>query len=400
MIDLLFFAVAGIALIVGVQRIARWRRRTTGSGPIALQLVALALAFVFLAPATQAFASAVIPSLGRLLSNLCTLVAAFGFIQLQLHVNYPPAEVKERLRPRVVVLIAVLAGLVVAFFLGQRPVGLGVFDYRGQHWLVIYALLYSLYLSVALIDLLRLAVRSVLNTRGYLRAGMAVMGTGYVLGLLYTGSKIQYVIRSALGPVSVEPRCAGPFSSLVCTLSVGLPALSVLVIVIGLSIPTVGRRIDRLAEWWNLRRVYEGLEPLWKAFYNAMPQIALTSPQGVEGQVPRRDMRLRLYRRVVEVRDGALILNPYRRDADTAAHRDRGVALGLDGEALVAAIEAADLAVALGRYTSGASRGGGITPASPSHDDLQGEATSLESVSRAFAERRIAPVEDRTAAER
>lgn len=397
MIDLLFFAVAGIALTVGVQRIARWRRRrTTGSGPIALQLVALALAFVFLAPATQALVSGVIPSLGRLLSNVCTLVAAFGFIQLQLHVHYPPDEVKERLRPRVVVLIAVLAGLVIAFFLGQRPVGLGVFDYRGQHWLMIYALLYSLYLSVALIDLLRLAVRSVLNTRGYLRAGMAVMGAGYVLGLLYTGNKIQYVIRSALGPVSVEPVCSGPFSTPVCALSVGMPALSVLVIVIGLSIPAVGR----LAEWWGLRRAYEGLEPLWEALYAVMPQIALTSPQGVEGQVPRRDMPLRLYRRVVEVRDGALILNPYRRGADTAAHRDRGVALGLDGEALAAAVEAADLVVALGRYASGAGRGGGITPASPSHDDLQGEATWLESVSRAFAERRIAPVEDETAAER
>ncbi len=296
MISLLFFAVAGIAVFGALPRVIRWcRDRDGGSGAIVLQLVAVALACVFIAPASQALTNVIVPSLGRLLSNLCTLIGAFGLVQLQLYVSYPPAEARQRLRPRVVWLASVLAGLVITFLFGSRPaIGIGVFDYRGQTWLVIYALIYSLYLSAALLDLVGLAVRSVLNTRGSLRAGMAVMGVGYLLGLLYTGSKIQYVIRSVLGPVRAEPLCSGPFSTLVCALSVGLPALSVLVIVFGLSIPAIGSRVRRLSEWRGFSRVHDGLAPLWEAFSAAMPQIALTSPQGVEGQVPRRDVNIQV----------------------------------------------------------------------------------------------------------
>ena len=91
MIDLLFYSVAALAAATAVQRAMR-ARKTGQSAPSVLPLAALALALVFISSSTQAVLSLLIPSLGRLLSNLCTMLAAFGFVRMQLLVRLPPDE--------------------------------------------------------------------------------------------------------------------------------------------------------------------------------------------------------------------------------------------------------------------------------------------------------------------
>src|SRR3977135_4030025 len=88
---LLCFLIAGYRVLLR----ARGRRKPTEI-PLIVITIALGLAFVFLAPATQACESALVPSLGRLLSNVCALVAAFGWLHLMLYISHPAEQVRAK----------------------------------------------------------------------------------------------------------------------------------------------------------------------------------------------------------------------------------------------------------------------------------------------------------------
>ncbi|MFI6686432.1 MAB_1171c family putative transporter [Streptomyces sp. NPDC050485] len=69
--------------------------------------------------------------------------------------------------------------------------------------------------------------------------------------------------------------------------------------------------------WWTYR-TYRALAPLWSALHGAFPDIALPRPR------PHPGIRFVLYRRVIEIHDGLLLLRPRlnappRPDPDTAA---------------------------------------------------------------------------------
>lgn len=382
-----------------------------------LQMIALFFALVFIAPITQGAVNSVAPSLGRLLSNLSTITAAFAFMQLQLHAAHDDSqELTRRRYPRLAIFGLVQLSLIGTFFAATRPTGLGLFTYQGAPLLRLYALIYSLYLTWALLVLLWLAGKSALNTRGSLRLGMMVLATGYVLGVAYAAGKIEYVVRVALGVASRDAPCTGgPFSGYVCTMAVGLPALSVMVIVVGLMIYPLSKGIPLLVQ--DLQQLHEvgfitywRLRSLWATLRDAMPQIEYTPPQADESidRGPSRShddplrwlavFLFRVYRRVVEVQDGALLLDPYRRESDTAEHHERGIRAGLRSTQLSAAVEAADLASALKRYTDG--RGEHVSSSRTRvrrdrhSDNLEREAKWLALVSRAFEAEWIPPVKD------
>jgi uncharacterized protein DUF6545 len=94
----------------------------------------------------------------------------------------------------------------------------------------------------------------------------------------------------------------------------------------------------------------------------------------------------RLYRRVIAIRDGLLMLQPYRDPADTREHRDQADASELTGQRRAAAIEAADIRAALHR------RRQNMSPheysvegkAATQHDDLTSELRWLTQVSDAL----------------
>jgi hypothetical protein len=105
-----------------------------------------------------------------------------------------------------------------------------------------------------------------------------------------------------------------------------LLAATVFVMATGLLWPAVG-------EWPLVRRLsalrtYRQLYPLWRSYYEAEPSIALDGSANESGL---RDIELRLYRRVIEIRDGMLAVRPYangrtrdlaQREAHSAGLRD------------------------------------------------------------------------------
>lgn len=406
MVSLLFLGVALLCFATGVLRQRSWRARGgPGVSPVLPAVLGLGCALVLIAPVTQQAASVVQPGAGRLLSNVCTLVAAFAFSEMLGYLHGPDSAAGGR-RRRAGLLLVVLAALVVTFVLGRTPQGpVALFDYRDDLALTAYVVVYALYLGFTVARMLLLAGRAVGRTKRQLRLSMLVVAVGCVVGLAYAVSRVTGAVTAyaGLGPNGAERWCGGPFENVHCSLAVGFPALSVALIVLGLGVPFLLGAPAELRRWVGDVRLGRALRPLWHAMYEALPQIALTSPGAVDGRVPRHDAALRLYRRTVEVRDGALLLQPYRSAADTVEHRRRAGAAGLHGARADAAVEAADLAVALERHRGAARPRGAAAPdppagrapapgpVDPGADDTRAEARRLARVSAAFARGDLAP---------
>lgn len=143
-----------------------------------------------------------------------------------------------------------------------------------------------------------------------------------------------------------------------------------------------GPRALRPWRWSRQRRSYRRLEPLWRTLSEAVPQVRLADGDDAG------DIGLRLYRRVIEIRDAQLLLEPFA-DADAVARAEEAArARGLAGEPLQAYVEATALATALPRWDP--DRPAAASTASPRKTagdaTLSRETRFLERVAAAFAE--------------
>jgi hypothetical protein len=390
-VSALFLSTGLVAFLIagyrGVLR-ARGQRKPT-EVPLIVIATALGLAFVFLAPATQALESELAPSLGRLLSNVCTLIAAFGCLHLMLYVSHPAEQVPAKVRVRLITLLLAVGVMAVMFFTSSPPTGTGIFTglYRSQPTLAVYVLVYASYLGSAVIDLAALALRSVRGARTWLRMGMIMIAAGCVLAAGYLIEKVIGVVSELITASTAESYCTSAFATVGCTFAVGMPALAVLLIILGTTLPTVGPRLEYLIRGFWHRRSLRRLRPLWETLHEALPDIALATPDRLPSPSPPDEISERLYRRVIAIRDGLLALQPYRDPADTREHRDQADAAGLTDRRRAAAIEAADIRAALYRrrhdlLPRGYSADGS---AATYHDDLTSELRWFTQVSEAIA---------------
>ncbi|MFD0410176.1 MAB_1171c family putative transporter [Kitasatospora sp. NPDC127116] len=120
-------------------------------------------------------------------------------------------------------------------------------------------------------------------------------------------------------------------------------------------------RAGRAARRWRAAyRGYRSLGPLWRALHAAFPQIALTTGRITSGRIatgritagrmPPADAELALYRRVIEIRDGLLILRRYRTAEDSPSPD------GSPGEAPSTGVPSTDAAAVEAAGTDAAAR--------------------------------------------
>jgi hypothetical protein len=294
-IDILFVGVGLFALFAGIWRAVRARRTGAGAG-LAVSLIALGAAFCFLSHRAQQFESELYPSLGRLLSNLATMVAAYG-------IGLTVAEIsgtRDRgRRTRLVALGVALTVLVVTFFSTPGlPRGLGLFDelYRTHPTLVVYVFTYTVYLGFAVIDIGIVAAVTIRASGGALRVGLALLLLASAFAVAYLAGKVVGTIRALEADHPAKALCHGPFSTLPCTLDVGFPAVSVLLIVLGLTIPAV----PGLAASRRDARTLRLLRPLRAHLTRRFPEIVRIDPGG-----PSR--RERLLTAMSETNDGLIL---------------------------------------------------------------------------------------------
>lgn len=306
MIDILFLGVGFFALAVGIWRAVRARRTGAGAG-LAVSLIALGAAFCFLSNRAQLVESELYPSLGRLLSNLATMVAAYG-IGLTVAEISGTRDRGRRTRP--VALAVALTLLVVTFFgTPDLPRGIGVFDelYRTHPTLVVYVFAYTLYLGFAVVDIGVVAAVTLRASGGALRAGLTLLLLASALALAYLAGKVVATIQALQADHPAKALCRGPFSTLPCTLDVGFPAVSVLLIVVGLTIPSVPGLVASRRD----ARTFRLLRPLRAHLTRRFPEIVRIDPGG-------SSRRERLLTAMSETNDG-LILAGVTPDATASA---------------------------------------------------------------------------------
>ena len=205
---------------------------------------------------------------------------------------------------------------------------------------------------------------------GLPRIALRLIAVG--LGLLGADAFVRAALTVALGSgvrldlVSITPAAEA------------VQALSVLLAVTGGVAAAVPRMRAALAAYRSLLV----LRPLWTAMRDAFPQVILFPPRrAVLEWAGVDDVHLRLYRRVIEIRDGMLAL----RDFLPAGAAQAGSRPGDPAEA-----EARGIALALARRAAGTppvAEPGSWAPVGPAMAD---EVAWLRRVSRAY--RRVAPL--------
>jgi hypothetical protein len=246
-----------------------------------------------------------------------------------------------------------------------------------------YRAVFLAYLGLALGNVVRLSWRYAgVAVHPTLAFGLRLVALGGLAGLGYVANEGVRVVAARLGLGDLAPGSE--------TLTRALIAGAIGLTVVGSTLPAWGPQlgIARLSRWvgryWSYRQLY----PLWLALYRASPEIALLPPPSAWADaLTVRDLGFRLYRRVVEIRDGCLALRPYLAPGVAEHAGELCRQAGLVGDRAAAEIEAAGLAAALAAKTSG--RRAVPTPGSQQSavvggSDLESEVASLKRVARCY----------------
>jgi hypothetical protein len=140
-----------------------------------------------------------------------------------------------------------------------------------------------------------------------LRRGLIVVSVAICAFLVADATKSLLAVLQAttgLAPGAVR------VLTLIYLTGVGVGALA---FVVGISYAAVTGMLITLPIWRAHRRYHRRLKPLWTAMHRAFPQLALTRAPASSwrARLGTGSVHYRFYRRVVEIRDGLVLLGPY-----------------------------------------------------------------------------------------
>jgi hypothetical protein len=213
-----------------------------------------------------------------------------------------------------------------------------------------YRLIYLAYLSLGLLAVVRRCTRYARSTaRPTVALGLRLCAVGGAVGLAYAGHEAAYALLRRAG-------AAYPLEGLVepGRLRGVLIVAALAPLLVGSTLPAWGERaglaaalaaLGRRADGYRAYRAHRRLYPLWRDLVRATPEVALQeTPPRLLDLLSGHDLRLRLYRRVIEIWDGRLALRPYLDAADAAAARRACRAAGVATQEEPFVVEAAALA--------------------------------------------------------
>ncbi|GLZ33951.1 hypothetical protein Lesp02_61390 [Lentzea sp. NBRC 105346] len=368
--NILFVSCAVLWWIALAITLTGFRKKSANPAYRAL-LVAFASKGIALTLAHSALLSGIsrwsgVANLGILLQHLFGgIVFTAAVLVILVFWSYPPERARRMARVRVaacagaaVVLILLwaitssnLTGRTVDYLVqtSSRPVGAA------------YLLVYTAAMGIGLVEIARLCWGSARTTREpWLRLGLQLTTIGSAIYLIHPLNRAVSVIAKKMGlnPLDWEP------------LSLTAIGVGTVLLVVGLTIPAWG-------QWLQDYRSYRRIRPLWLALYAKVPGIAL-EPLGS----PWGDLRYRLYRMVIEIRDGWRALRPALDPEVASRAEEQGRAAGRDGVSLRAYVEAEQLKAAL----AGGARSATPVDATAAHlgDDFTAELSWLTSVAKEF----------------
>ncbi|MFJ6719099.1 MULTISPECIES: MAB_1171c family putative transporter [unclassified Streptomyces] len=246
-----------------------------------------------------------VPNITSLITQVAVVVLTAAQQVVLVHWSSPPEQARRMARRRVLFFGAALCVLVTSSFV----VGPVAHSDTATSTILLsihhggYALYMSFYLLICAVgqaETVRLSVGfTKVANRQWLAAGMRTVTVGATLILVYCVTRGIQIAGTRLhfdgaGLDPVQWACG----------SVGA-----LLQITGWTIPAWGIRLTRARAWGRSYRAYRRLRPLWAALHRASPDIALDPPRSrVRDLLPPMDLHYSLYRRVIEIRDGQLIL--------------------------------------------------------------------------------------------
>jgi hypothetical protein len=349
----------------------RGERRDPATHAVVLALACLAASSLLYTPSLYAFLDAHlhVTNLCELLGHAFVLAAGWNGQRLLLHLSGPTSP--RRIWWRGGIAAVAVVGLAVLFTSAPRPIETTNFItlVTGQwantgYWLVLTGCLFF-----QLSDIGRLAWRCArLAPRDWVGIGLAAVTIGCGVGMAAFANPLVYVLFRLHG--GTAPQVLDAVAHGLCVTSMSLVAM-------GAAMPAWTRKLARDPyAFVRAYRAHRELRPLWSALRDAVPGIALTQRA--------RNAEFRLYRRVIEIRDGILTV---RVDVD---QRTRATVMrcarrrGLDGPDVDATIEAA--AIHRGVVDPNAACSSGpVDTEVIGGNNLDGEVAWLRRVARGYA---------------
>ena len=281
-----------------------WRLRDPDQRANCASLLAVALAMtVFHPPVYRAIDRAAgMPNFSRLLGNSLGVVSAWAFQPVIIRLLHDRAH-KRGILGSGWLMVATIAMMALLFFRASVPVEAPM-DFQARYSAAPYTAEYRLVLLAYIgILIVQIFLRSLRNGRvigsipqSYLRLQARVQTIGWGLGVAYASLECGYIALAVVGIVSPH---AYPTTLAYTLFAGGCGAL--------LSGGLLGAY-----HWGGQYRTYRLLYPLWRDLYHATPGIALDPPHSVRADMlTLRNLDLRLYRRVTEIRDGVVALHRY-----------------------------------------------------------------------------------------
>ncbi|WP_405133110.1 MAB_1171c family putative transporter [Nocardia sp. NBC_01388] len=371
------------ALAAGV---CLWRLILAARNPQATARWAVVVAIACTAIGFEAAVPQTYESIGRIsgIPNLATLIvysaittAVMAQIVWTTYLIVPeaPTETSPHINSRNVILmnLAVVATMAVLFF--AAPVHdeshATDFDYHYATTPMVDAFL-AIYLCAYTLALLRIIMlcRSWLphaREQPWLRRGLRLLAGGSVIAVGYSIGKTLALVAAWAGI---------PARHLNIDIAPAFASIGAAIMLIGYLCPSL---LPQAMAGIQRTRAYPRLYPLWSALCAAAPEVTRVVP-GTRGI-----SRDRLYRRVIEIRDALLLLQPYLSPEITARAKQVADELEIPAGERAAAIEAARIAHALRAYLSeSAPLDGGETFRRPDRPTFMGEIAWLVAVSTAY----------------
>ncbi|MEU7905252.1 MAB_1171c family putative transporter [Actinoplanes sp. NPDC049118] len=339
-IDAALAAVAMMFTLIGLRK-----NRDAASVTLCISFGLLAVIYTLSTPTVwAAFDHALgVPNLAALVTQSVVIVNSACLQALMLFWLYPRTDAWRKIRFRSALLTGVLLVMITLFFMTPAPTEHSR-DFVATHAHIptysVYLLVYLATYTITRIDILRMSWRyAPVAGAPWLRRGLRIFGIGAICGLIYAAARITDVIAGVVGwdPTRWEN---------VARLGVGI---GVIFTMTGLTIPGWGPYLSRVAEWFGRQRAYRQLYPLWSALHRAVPGIALDPPPRFEWlyRYAVRDVKFKLTRRAVEIRDGRLALRDHFDAQVERAARQAATERNLDDSQLSTVVEAAVLAGAI-----------------------------------------------------
>lgn len=331
-----------------------------------------------------------VPDVSVPLKNLATVAASAGMVHIVGLLSPDPARWAWLRRGAYALLGATAAAMCVLFLLVPRsPARYDfVYEHAGEPLVTAYAMLTQLGLTVGLVCalvLFRPTGRAV--APGPLRTGMWLLSAAAVVGLLFMANRVVYQVSHAAGSTALDTVAAQSVSR-------ALLAMMLLLFAAGGALPALGG----LRRWTSRYVALQRLRPLWAQLSAAAPGVVLGDPPGRLGELfALRSVELRLYRRVIEIRDAQWLLAGRAGDgADDAAALWAAVRARRHGSAAGAPAAGAPAAAGPGRAASdgasgpasGAAADGEIGPPGASQSaggpDVDAEVRALLGLARRY----------------